>query len=55
MPERSGAWIVEMQQAGRWLSLAMRGLYVRRQLTARGPVARLDAGATAELRPDNVL
>ena len=44
----AGATLVEMQQAGRWRSPAMPGLYVRGQLAARGAVARLRYGATGD-------
>ena len=44
----AGASLVEMQQAGRWRSPALPGLYVRGQLAARGAVARLRYGATGD-------
>lgn len=41
---RRGASLVELQQAGRWTSPHMPGRYVRGQLAARGPVARIRYG-----------
>ena len=37
----AGASVVEMQQAGRWHSPTMPGLYARKQIARRGAVARL--------------
>ena len=41
---RRGASLVELQQAGRWTSPHMPGRYVRGQLAALGPVARIRYG-----------
>ncbi len=42
---RAGAGLVEMQQAGRWLSPTMPARYAHGELASRGAVARLRYGA----------
>ena len=46
----AGASVVEMQQAGRWQSPSMPGMYARGQLASRGAVARLRYGEVRQER-----